>query len=567
MSIKTLRKRIALVAVSALGVGLLSVAPASAAVAAGDFEILNTAADKLALCSVDAAGDIEYAFIPVTSTGITIGDVDAVDNETAYVRVSGPGTIVSTTEAGGNIDAVSTTVIDITDIDADDTEFVVKPTGVGTITITYGATSTSALVDSITLYVVSTCAGDKVSAADSYFTIVTAAEAAGGGAWTDTPVNSTGASVVANAGKGYGLVRIYDEYGDVLSTAGALIATATGPCLVNLEAAGGALAKGSGATAVLATTADDVALIVSQATADIGGTCVVTMTFNGVSLGSETFLMQGAPSKITVSDQTIGAVGGVGFYRVSVQDAAGNYIPGLVVSYSATEANNVATALAGIVSNPQENSLAQTSSTAGSTYGKTEAVTGANIAAWADEDAANMTAFSCADSGTAKITVRVPKGDGISYVTSDPFTVACGDVLDKWTISMDKAVYAPGEVATLTVTGKDSSGNPVASTEAIAGYAGSFGGMTFVTTPVNGDTFSSGIGTRTYTLSVGTTEGAFVGTFKITGDTDTAAKTVQYKVVAPSTGAVTNAEVLAAIVKLIASINKQIRALQKSLKK
>ena len=34
-----------------------------------------------------------------------------------------------------------------------------------------------------------------------------------------------------------------------------------------------------------------------------------------------------------------------------------------------------------------------------------------------------------------------------------------------------------------------------------------------------------------------------------------------------ATGAVTNAEVLAAIVKLIASINKQIRALQKSLKR
>jgi hypothetical protein len=44
-------------------------------------------------------------------------------------------------------------------------------------------------------------------------------------------------------------------------------------------------------------------------------------------------------------------------------------------------------------------------------------------------------------------------------------------------------------------------------------------------------------------------------------------QTVAYKIVAPSTGAVTNAEVLAAIVKLIASINKQIRALQKSLKR
>jgi hypothetical protein len=65
---------------------------------------------------------------------------------------------------------------------------------------------------------------------------------------------------------------------------------------------------------------------------------------------------------------------------------------------------------------------------------------------------------------------------------------------------------------------------------------------------------------------VGTSEGAFVGSFKTTGSVDTAAKTVQYKVAA-TTAAVTNAEVLAAIVKLIASINKQIRALQKQLRR
>jgi hypothetical protein len=43
-------------------------------------------------------------------------------------------------------------------------------------------------------------------------------------------------------------------------------------------------------------------------------------------------------------------------------------------------------------------------------------------------------------------------------------------------------------------------------------------------------------------------------------------QTVAYKVVAPSTG-VSNADVLKAIVSLIASINKQIAALQKALLK
>ena len=87
--------------------------------------------------------------------------------------------------------------------------------------------------------------------------------------------------------------------------------------------------------------------------------------------------------------------------------------------------------------------------------------------------------------------------------------------------------------------------------------------MTFVTAPTATDTFNSAAGQKKYTLSVGTTEGSFVGTIKLLGaTTDTAAKTVQYKVANPTPG-VSNADVLKSIVSLIASINKQIRALQK----
>jgi hypothetical protein len=90
----------------------------------------------------------------------------------------------------------------------------------------------------------------------------------------------------------------------------------------------------------------------------------------------------------------------------------------------------------------------------------------------------------------------------------------------------------------------------------------SFGGMQFVTAPSGGDKFTSAAGAKTYTLQVGTTEGSYVGTFVIAGATDTAAKTVQYKV-ASATPGVSNADVLKSIVALIASINKQIQALQK----
>ena len=134
-------------------------------------------------------------------------------------------------------------------------------------------------------------------------------------------------------------------------------------------------------------------------------------------------------------------------------------------------------------------------------------------------------------------------------------------------MSLDKAAYAPGEVATLTISGKDSDGFPVNTTDGISTSGTlveySFGGMTFVTAPTATDIFNSAAGQKKYTLSVVTTEGSFVGTIKLLGaTTDTAAKTVQYKVANPTPG-VSNADVLKSIVSLIASINKQIRALQK----
>jgi hypothetical protein len=77
-----------------------------------------------------------------------------------------------------------------------------------------------------------------------------------------------------------------------------------------------------------------------------------------------------------------------------------------------------------------------------------------------------------------------------------------------------------------------------------------------------------------YNYIVDTTEGTFTNSVVFStvnsaagtaGVTATKAATVSLTVKAPSTGAVSNADVLKAIVSLIASINKQIAALQKAL--
>jgi hypothetical protein len=88
--------------------------------------------------------------------------------------------------------------------------------------------------------------------------------------------------------------------------------------------------------------------------------------------------------------------------------------------------------------------------------------------------------------------------------------------------------------------------------------------MTAVSTPTNSDTFVGG--KKTYKFTVGTTEGSFAGVVDLPAYNSTTysqtAQTLSYKVAA-SSATVSNADVLKSIVALIASINKQIQALQK----
>ena len=565
MSTKTIKQRIALVAVTALTAGLFTVVSAPVAnatsAAADDWDIVSTSA--LIVCNVST--DFQTAYVPSTSPGVVLDPDDADDDETSYVRVSGPG-VISAVGAGVTADSTTSASVVVENGANATSTITIKPTGVGIITVSFAETSTTAIFDAVTINVVAKCAGDAYAASTSYYTVVDATDAAAAD-WVETVIDYSTSTTVASTDVGAIKVRLNDIYGQNLGTAGALISTVTGPCLVGVFAHTTAQNAGSGKTAVFSTTAVDAQVIVDRETAGVGGSCTVSTTWNGTLLGTKTFTMQGAPAAITVSDVTVGlaaASANFGYYRVSVADNAGNPLPGAVISADNTEANNAAALASGIIGAVQANTSVATSSTAGSGYGKTAGVTSANLTA-ATSGANGIARFTCTagKAGTAKVTVRTPVDSAAtSYVTSAPFTVACGGALATWTISMDKASYQPGEIATLTVTGKDSLGAPVHSLQAMTGATYAFGGMTPVTAPTATDVFNSGAGIKTYQFSVGVSEGSFVGTFTATGSTDTAAKTVQYKV-ASATPAVSNADVLKSIVALIASINKQIQALQK----
>jgi hypothetical protein len=560
MSTKTNFKRVALVAVASLGLGVLtSVAPANAAIAAGDLDFTTaTGSVNTGTCAISNTTSATAA-TALNGSLVKIKQAASI-TDAVYLSISGPATLESFTAASATF--TPTTLTD--SATAANDVYNIRLTGLGTVTVTYAASSTSAATDVLTITSVAACAGGTFSAADSNVTIVDVLEADSdsteGAAWTSAfnGIDTSGEDVQVNAGTAYIRAALNDGYGADLASK-AMIATSTTGCnvgLANTTTSAPSISTTS-ATAVLASTGADVVVAITQSTAGAPASCTISLSWNGINVATKSVKIQGNAASVTVSDVTVGARSGYGYYRVTVKDANGNLLPSKSITASSTEANNAAAA--SIVSNAASNS-ASTSSTADATYGKTPATTSTTIGN-------NTTArYTCTSKGgAAKITVRALVS-GVTYVTSAPFDVYCGGTsIDTWSISMDKASYAPGEIATLTVTAKDADGFLAQSLLALGTLEYSFGGLTAVTAPSSADLFNSAAGSKKYTFSVGTSEGAFVGTFKLTGTTDTSAKTIQYKV-AGSAG-VTNADVLKAIVSLIASINKQIAALQKALLK
>ena len=158
-------------------------------------------------------------------------------------------------------------------------------------------------------------------------------------------------------------------------------------------------------------------------------------------------------------------------------------------------------------------------------------------------DATVLTA-STSNTETAAATIRVVLKDTLKAAISDTITATI--------------ISGPGTIGVATDT--STIGTAGAGTE--VSIAGS--NMTAVVAPTNADTFTSGV--KTYKYIVGSTEGSYNMVVDLDEHTSSAtgqsAVTLAYSIKA-STATVSNADVLKSIVALIASINKQIQALQK----
>ena len=154
-----------------------------------------------------------------------------------------------------------------------------------------------------------------------------------------------------------------------------------------------------------------------------------------------------------------------------------------------------------------------------------------------------------------------------SVITSNALPVTCSGGAYTYTAKYDKSTYNLGDIATLTVTFKDSKGNlandidtPTVKVAAIT----TSGLGSAVTAPAVGDLPVNGV--ITYKFPVGNSAMA-TGTFANSVDFPTvdaaSAQTAQTVTLTIASSGTSLNDVLKGIVSLIASINKQIAALAK----
>jgi len=279
----------------------------------------------------------------------------------------------------------------------------------------------------------------------------------------------------------------------------------------------------------------------------------ITVKLDGVVLAKKTATIVGAPAKIAVSGIDILQQGGSASAAVDyvMTDAAGNAVDVAMTGWDTYTGSVV---------------------TLGSSA-RTPSNTTASLLAGTNKGQMNVTCNASVGPNAVAKGLRLKyTNSSLVSIYSDPFDFVCGGAAYFYKASLDKASYVPGDIATLTITATDAYGNPVydGDTVGTSTYVPAISGsnMTAVNAATYSDTFLGG--SKSYKFTVGSTEGSYNMVVDLpefnSAAKPQAALAVSYKIASTSTS-VTNAEVLAAIVKLIASINKQIAALQKALTK
>ena len=593
----TLRKRISLVTLTALGAGLLSVAPAqaannpavgalNAASAADTLNIATQAGSATTDTTVTAAnanrseGLLNASTVQTTATITSTATLLSTGTAVFYFTgaVSTSHTVVV---SGGTITAFKSSVTSIAlssdsktavttqeDAAAATTAFGVKPSSGsttvsvelyksaantfvnggqafdGALAILAGSADKGSLIQKYLITVATTSSVGVYSAADSYCNLATSSTAAADG------TDDTGAGVIANRSNGYIDFNLLDAFGNALT--GAVVIEASGGSAVAYNGDYTATSTATDYNLVQVSTDANGKIDVARAAAlvDKSASTTVTIKFNGATVCTKSIRFEGEVAKITASSPVIARTGATSTtaFRTAFADDKGFAL------YPQSGVIAVATTLNSKVTGIDANATPPNATTGA--LGKGSVTCGGSAGSYLSD-------------GSADLQLQFTNTSSGNVIKSNVWKQVCAGDAYTFKASLDKAVYQPGSVATLTISGVTAAGNPANAYDPISetGSLVAITGLgTAVTSPANGDVLDSAAGVKTYQYVVGSTEGTYTAVVSspiITAlNSDQGNVALAYEIKSAS-GTVTNAEVLKSIVALIASINKQIQALQK----
>ena len=486
MSTKTLRKRIALVAVAALGFGLLSVAPSSAAISADSVTLTAATSGTISAVATNpvtvsfiagANSDTLTATIALLSTPITsnaalpvFASAQTAAQITANVNSNGSyaSQVLTVGVAGSSTGRVTyTRNLEFTPDVAGTYVIRVTPTnGLNTTAVTWTLTVGAALAaDSTSTSFIG--AADTTATVDAVLSV--------------TMATGTHAATIAVAPKNASVT---------VSPTVALTATITsGPGTLEItNAATSASTTGVG-RAITGTAGNYFVQVFSDGTA---GLSTITISSGSTVLSTETINFFGPLASLTATvaiAQIPLSVATAAVVTVVGKDALGNVV---VVTPTVTTA------------------------------------TAASIASGTCTTSTTTTASSCT------LTAGATAGSSVLTFTSGTITttatVAAAAAPTKVVVAFDKATYAPGEAFTLTLTASNAAGVPADKVYA-ALLAGVLTPSSSITSTLFGAsvTIKNGVATATGFMPI------VSGPFSVTGKTGTDATTADVVVSASAT--------------------------------
>jgi len=326
-------------------------------------------------------------------------------------------------------------------------------------------------------------------------------------------------------------------------------------------AASAAAGDAYGATTSFDTQSNSAAtyVYVTQPVANTAGSTTVTITLDGQVVGTKSISWAGDIASLTVD-----TANSAGTFAIGLTSVTGNTASiGNVVYVAKDAAGNI------INLSAQPTIAASTGSLVGASL-----YTGDTSTAGGEYQDTTMgygytTMFLPASTvlqGAGTYQLKITNAAGVTIKSAVINAKASNGVTYTFEAKWDKSSYNSGEIATLLISAKDSFGNAVAEGTYLTGLslAVNSGGFQDLSSCAATSAFSTG-GVKKCKYAVLNTAGSYAYSVGLTSGSQQSAVIGTVPVSAGS--AVSNADVLKAIVSLIASINKQIAALQKALLK